>query len=184
VQWPSARIVHRHAGGRDRSGGSSITSEGHAMRVRNRFTVVVLLCACAMGAGPAFAQDEAPSAQDCFVPAFKAGDADAVAACYAEDGIIWFPGGPMAQGRTAIRDGFAGFFEKNTIKDFRLDAMGQERMGTSMASWGTYSIRMANKDTGVESTESGRFTDVSKLVDGRWLYVVDHPSDDPPAKQE
>ncbi len=149
------------------------------MRVRNRFTAIGLLCLGAMTAGPLAAQDDGLSAQDCFVRAFKAGDADAVAACYAEDAIIWFPGGPMVQGRKAIRDGFAGYFANSTVKDISLDVIGHERMGPTMASWGTYRIRMVHKDTGAEITETGRFTEVSKQIGGRWLYVVDHPSDDP-----
>lgn len=153
------------------------------MRIRNRFSATGLLCACVMAAGAAAAQGKGPSAQECFTPAFKAGDANAVAGCYAEDAIMWFPGGPMATGRAAIRDGFAGYFANSTILDVSLTALGQERMGTSMASWGTYSIRTADKATGAESTETGRYTDVSKQIGGRWLYVVDHPSDDPPAAE-
>jgi ketosteroid isomerase-like protein len=137
-----------------------------------------------MAAGSATAQGSGPSAQECFTPAFKSGDADAIAACYADDAIIWFPGGPMAKGRVAIRDGFAGYFAKNTIVDLTLTPLGQERMGNTMASWGMYSIRRVDKATGAASTETGRYTDVSKAIGGRWLYVVDHVSDDPPAEAE
>jgi uncharacterized protein (TIGR02246 family) len=131
--------------------------------------------------GAAAAHEGAPvSVQDCWLPAFKAGDADAVAACYAEDAVMWFPGGPMAQGRQAIRDGYAGFFAANTIKDVVLTPMGHQESNGQAASWGTFVIVWAARDTGVETRETGRYTDVSKLVDGHWLYVADHPSDDPP----
>ena len=45
-------------------------------------------------------------------------------------------------------------------------------------------ITSVNKATGQESVDHGRFVDVQKQVDGKWLYVVDHPSSDPvaPAK--
>jgi len=127
------------------------------------------------------AAGEGPSAGECFSTAFKAGDADAVAACYAEDGIIWFPGGPMAKGRPAIRDGFAHFFTEMKIKDVVLTEIGHVMgKGDTRTAWGTYEIRGIDNPSGAEVVQRGRYTDVSKLVDGRWLYLVDHPSDDPP----
>ncbi len=155
------------------------------MQTMNRIGATVLLTAVAgWGVGTAIAAEPAPSASECFLPALKAGDADAVAACYAEDAVMWFPGGPMAKGRAAIRDGFAGYFEANTIKDATLTAMGEEAMGDTKAAWGRYAIQLVNKATGVESIENGRYTEISKRIDGHWLYIVDHPSDDPPAEVE
>ncbi|MFS8136679.1 MAG: YybH family protein [Thermomonas sp.] len=119
------------------------------------------------------------SAAECFMPAFKAANAEAVAACYAEDAIIWFPGGPMAKGRAAIRDGFAGYFEHMTVKQASLTPMGEEKIGNTRVAWGRYAFVLVNKDTQAESVENGRYTDVQKLIDGKWLYIVDHPSDDP-----
>jgi len=149
------------------------------MRARNRFGARILLSGVVLAAGAAVAAEPAASANDCFKPAFKSGDADAVAACYAEDAIIWFPGGPMASGRAAIRDGFAGYFSHVTIKDVVFTEIGREAMGVTQATWGTYSITLVDKVTQAESVEAGRYTDVQKKVDGRWVYVVDHPSDDP-----
>ncbi|MGV8943313.1 YybH family protein [Thermomonas sp.] len=79
--------------------------------------------------GAATAAEAPISAAECFVPAFKAANADAVAACYAEDAILWFPGGPMAKGRAAIRDGFAGYFAHAVVKQATLSPIGEERMG-------------------------------------------------------
>lgn len=122
----------------------------------------------------------AKSASDCFTAAFEANDADAVAACYADDAIIWFPGGPMARGRTAIRDGFAHFLGTMTVADFEITELGHETAGDVRIAWGTYRIRTIDKASKAEATQTGRFTDVQKKVKGRWLYTVDHPSDDPP----
>lgn len=146
--------------------------------------IASLVCAMGLWAGAAMAADKGPSAAECFSTAFKAADADALAACYAEDGIIWFPGGSMAQGRQAIRDGFAHFFSEvsgMTIEDVALTEIGHVMgEGDTRTAWGSYEIRMVDKATGAESVQRGRYTDVSKRIDGRWLYVVDHPSDDPP----
>ena len=129
--------------------------------------------------GAATAAEAPISAAECFVTVFKAANADAVAACYAEDAILWFPGGPMAKGRAAIRDGFAGYFAHAVVKQATLSPIGEEKMGDIRAAWGTCAITLMDKDTKVESVENGRFTDIQELIDGRWLYIVDHPSDDP-----
>lgn len=142
--------------------------------------IVSVLCCMTLWAGAAIAADKLPSASDCFVKAFKAADADAVAACYVENGIIWFPGGPMAQGRPAISAGFAHYFSAMTIKDMSLTDMGHVMgEGDTRTAWGTYEIHTVDKTSGAEVVQRGRFTDVSKKVDGHWLYVVDHPSEDP-----
>ncbi|GAA4867964.1 nuclear transport factor 2 family protein [Luteimonas vadosa] len=143
-----------------------------------------LLLGVAWAAGPAGAVEPEASASDCFLTAFKAGDAEAVAACYAEDAVMWFPGGPMVKGREAIRDGFAGYLATVEIKDVRLDGMGQESMGDTRVAWGTYEIHFVDKATQVESVDRGRFVDVQKKIDGRWLYTVDHPSSEPAAPGE
>jgi len=147
----------------------------------HRVRSATLLCAMGLWAGAAMAADEGPSAGACFTKAFLAADAEAVAACYAEDAIIWFPGGPMARGRPAIRDGFAHYFSMMTVKDVRLAEIGHVMgEGGARTAWGTYEMRMVEKASGAEVVQTGRFTDVSRRIDGRWLYVVDHPSDDPP----
>jgi uncharacterized protein (TIGR02246 family) len=149
------------------------------MHASTRFGTVLLLCGSALAGGLATAAKPEASAGDCFTAGFKAGNADAVAACYAEDAVIWFPGGTMAKGRTAIRDGFAHFFSGVTVKGVEMTAMGHESLDDAKVSWGTYAIRTVDKATQVETLTRGRFTDVQKKIDGRWLYTVDHPSDDP-----
>ncbi|MFT3898542.1 MAG: SgcJ/EcaC family oxidoreductase [Thermomonas sp.] len=147
------------------------------MRARNRLCVAMLLGGLLSGAASAAGPE--PSAGDCFVAAMKAGDADAVSMCYAEDAILWFPGGPMAKGRTAIREGFAGYLANTVVKDARLDVIGGEAVGDARVAWGTYAITMEDKATHAVSIERGRYTDVQKKIDGRWQYIVDHPSDEP-----
>lgn len=137
------------------------------------------LCAGLLSATAAIAAEPPPAAGDCFVAGFEANDADAVAACYAEDAIMWFPGGPMAKGRAAIRDGFAHFLGGFEVRDVAMTTIGHEVLGDTGIAWGTYAIRLVNRETGAEVVQRGRYTDVQKKIDGRWLYTVDHPSDDP-----
>jgi uncharacterized protein (TIGR02246 family) len=145
--------------------------------VQNVFVVVVLGLAC-LGAQ---ASESTGTAQDCWLPAFKAGDADATANCYLADAVMWFPNGPVAVGREAIREGYAGYFKAFTIKSASLKEMGRSGSGNDITSWGTFEIVMMPKDGGAEVTERGRYTELSRRVDGRWMYVMDHASDDPPA---
>ena len=148
------------------------------MHARNRFGAALLTCGLALATGVAVAA-EPQSAGDCFLAGFQASNADAVSACYAEDAVMWFPGGPMANGRAAIRDGFAGYFAGATVKSATLSQLGEETMGNTRVTWGTYVVNLVDKKTQAESVERGRYTDVQKKIDGRWLYIVDHPSDDP-----
>ena len=120
------------------------------------------------------------SSQACWQPAFEAGDADAVAQCYAPDAVMWLPGAPMMQGRAAIRAGYADFFAASTIKSVKLNELGKVSHGNEASSWGTFTVVAISKKDGKETTESGRYTDVSRRIDGRWQYLVDHASDDPP----
>ncbi|HSD18122.1 MAG TPA: nuclear transport factor 2 family protein [Thermomonas sp.] len=154
------------------------------MQASTRFGKTLLLCGSLLVAGLASAGKPEASAGDCFAAAFESGNADAIAACYAEDAIIWFPGGRMAKGRLAIREGFAHFLSTVTVKDVELTTIGHEGAGDTSIAWGTYIIRMIDKATQAEIVQRGRFTDVQKKIDGRWLYIVDHPSDDPPASAQ
>jgi uncharacterized protein (TIGR02246 family) len=120
------------------------------------------------------------SAADCWLPAFKAGDADAVAACYVDDAVMIFPDGPLAQGRPAIRDGYAHFFADYSIKDVQLEELGREAHGNSVTVWGRFAITMSPKAGGADVVARGRFSEMSRKVDGQWRYVFDHASDDPP----
>ena len=145
-----------------------------------RFALIVSAVVLSASVLPAAVAKKAEVTSDvCWLAAFKAGDADAVAACYAPDAVMWFPAGPMAKGRAAIREGYAGYFTAFTIKQASLAPMGSKSMGNSVAKWGTFKIVMTPKAGGADVTELGRFTDVSEKIGGKWLYVVDHASDDP-----
>lgn len=143
----------------------------------------LLASAALMGllASPAFADHHEVSAQDCWKPAFSAGDADAVSACYAEDAVLWLPGAPKMQGREAIRAGYADFFSNFTVKSVEITVDGHSAMGDDAASWGSFRLTLVARADGKESVSVGRYTDVSRKMDGKWVYVVDHASDDPPA---
>ncbi|WP_249040940.1 YybH family protein [Marilutibacter maris] len=183
-----AALDDRYPDGVAFSGGAKFRAQpsgGRVMNVSNRICAALLLSGLVgWASGAAVAQEMAPSAADCFLPAFKSGDADAVTACYAEDAVLWIPGGPMVKGHAEIRDAFADFFADVTIKDVQISIMGDEVMGDTRASWGTYTVIRIDKATQAESVQRGRYVEVSKMIGGRWLYIVDHPADDPPPAPE
>lgn len=146
------------------------------MRKSKLFAMAAVL---ALLSSPVLAADAPATSQACWQPAFEAGDADAVAQCYAPDAVFWLPGAPMMQGRDAIREGYAGFFKDVTIKSATLVEMGRTTHGDDTSSWGTFTVVTVSKQDGSETTEVGRYTDVSRKIDGRWMYLVDHASDDP-----
>lgn len=148
------------------------------MRKTNLFAMAGVL---ALLASPLLASDKPDSAQACWKPAFMAGDADAVAKCYATDAVLWLPGAPIMQGREAIRAGYVDFFAGMTIKSVTLTEMGRSVSGDQAGSWGTFSMVYVSKADGKEITDVGRYTDVSRKIDGQWQYLVDHASADPAA---
>lgn len=143
-----------------------------------KINLFVMTCVLAVSALPLLAKTP-DSSQACWQPAFEAGDADAVAQCYAPDAVMWLPGAPMAKGRAAIRSGYAGFFAASTIKSATLTELGRSTHGGATASWGRFKVVVVSKKDGKEATEVGRYTDVSRRIGGRWQYLVDHASDDP-----
>ncbi len=138
----------------------------------------MLLCIFAL---PSQASDSGTDqANTCWRKAFRASDADATAACYAADAIMWPPGGSMAMGTKAIRDSYARFFADNKVTNVDLKRLGEKTVGTDSVGWGTYSITYTPKAGGTPKSESGRYTELSRQIEGRWVYVVDHASNEPP----
>lgn len=43
---------------------------------------------------------------------------------------------------------------------------------------------MVSKSDGKSVTGHGRFTDVTRKIDGHWMYAVDHASDDPASAKD
>ncbi|MFL6593497.1 MAG: YybH family protein [Luteimonas sp.] len=142
---------------------------------------VLVMASVLAASAPASAAGTPESSQACWQPAFEAGDADAVARCYAPDAVLWLPGAPKTKGRDAIRAAYAGFFAGSRIRSATLTPLGKVVHGDDASSWGTFKVVLVSKKDGKETTETGRYTDVSRRIDGRWQYLVDHASDEPAA---
>jgi uncharacterized protein (TIGR02246 family) len=154
--------------------GTKLTMGGMIMRRLNCIAASTLLGLCAM---PALAAEA--SAADCWLKAFRASDAEAVSQCYAADAVLYIPGGPTATGRDAIREGYAGFFAGVTVKSAEITPTNTVKVGSDAVAWGSFHVVYTDKKTGAETTEDGRYTDLSRKIDGHWLYIGDHASDNP-----
>ena len=154
---------------------------------RSRLTLLILLFPLTALARPeppvadkadAAVADAAVRAVDqAWVAAFEKGDADALAALYADDAIVMDPGPRMViKGREAIRASFAEMAGttsnvKMTLSDHQVTIRGE-------VAWVTVLWEMSAHDKGSNQTLTmkGRASSVMEKRDGKWLYVVDHAS--------
>jgi uncharacterized protein (TIGR02246 family) len=139
---------------------------------------VGLLAMCL--AAPGFAGSGTSAVDAAWVKAVKAGDVEAATACYADDAVAWFPGGPVAKGRDAIREAYKQFLGSVTIQDATLTELGSKTIGSDSVAWGSFTMTSVPKSGGKPVVETGRYTEVARKVKGKWVYIVDHASDDPP----
>ena len=140
--------------------------------------LVVLMCAA--WASPGFAQDSPGSVDSAWMAAMRANDVAAVMKCYALDAVMWLPGAPAAQGEAAIRKAYEGLLSANTVKDVSISNVSERMTGGAAVRWGSFSLTLAPKAGGEPAVLTGRFTEVLERRDGRWVYVVDHASAEPP----
>ena len=146
-----------------------------------RAGIVVLLACAVLTAGVASAADAGSKALDAaFAKAFLAGDAAAVAACYADDAVLVMPGSSAIKGKKAITEAIEGFLKDTKVSDFVLTDTHYRTAGHLSAGWGHFRMTTVPKAGGAPTTETGTFCDVALEKDGVWKYVSDHTASDPP----
>jgi len=144
-----------------------------------RFTLVLLLAF----ASAAHAADSKGVAQveDAWRTAMLANDVEAIVKLYAADATLWIGGTPRLDGTDAIRATYAAWLGANTIKDVTFTNRKAQTSGDLSVGWGEYTVTLVPKAGGDAETHSGRFSDVAAKRNGKWLYIVDHASDQPAA---
>ena len=148
------------------------------MNIRTGIVTLVLVACASLSA--AAASDGPESVDQAWKKAMETGDVEALVACYATDGIGWFPDAPPVKGKEAIRQMFAPMLQANTVKvDFT--NMHYHMCGSDMAvAWGEYTITVTPKAGGTGTTTTGRFSEALKKEGGKWVYAMDHASANPP----
>ena len=149
------------------------------MKVARVLSVVSLLLLASASFSVAAPGDGPSSVDATWAKAFKANDVEAAVACYAPDAILWMPEAPEAKGTAAIRDGYKGFFAANKVQDVSTKEIHRETTGNRSVSWGTFSMTVLPTGAAKPVTATGRYTEVTENRGGKWVYVVDHASEDP-----
>jgi uncharacterized protein (TIGR02246 family) len=118
---------------------------------------------------------------DRWLAAMRKNDGAAVASTYTEDAMLFPPGAPVVQGRTAIGK-FLGQFPKITAFDISLKEM--EGHGNLAYTRGTYEVTLMPPGAKSPVKDSGKFIELRrKEADGSWLVLRDFwNSDHSPGK--
>ena len=115
-------------------------------------------------------------AGNAFTKAFQANDLEGVMALYGDDAELFPPDAMEAVGKDAIRADYKGLMDRFTIQNFKVIEAHHENNGNISFGWGRFTMDMVPKTGGDPVHMEGRFSDVSRKVNGKWQYVVDHAS--------
>lgn len=148
---------------------------------RGLVTAALGVCALAMIPSAARAGEAGAEAVDAsWAKAVRAGDVEAIVKCYAPDAVLWLPGALEARGEKAIHEAYAGLLSDNTVTDVSFTDTVYETSQNLSVGWGHFALTLQPKAGGAPVVMRGRYTDVATRLKGRWVYVADHPSADPP----
>ncbi|HET6266235.1 MAG TPA: DUF4440 domain-containing protein [Acidobacteriota bacterium] len=117
---------------------------------------------------------------EAWVKAAKANNIEGIMAIYAPDAVLYPPDAKVAVGTDAIRQNYAGLFNNFTVQDVTVPEAWHEEHGDTSIEWGFFNMTLVPKAGGAPVQFEGRFTDISKKINGKWLVVVDHASVVPP----
>ena len=120
---------------------------------------------------------------EAWVKAFTANDLEAVLALYAPDAHLFPPDEVEAVGMEAMRANYGGMMNTFTVKEAKMLDAHHEIEGNLCFSWGRFSVTLVPKAGGDPINMEGRFSDVSRKIKGKWLYIVDHASINPTPPQ-
>lgn len=114
------------------------------------------------------------SVDSAFMAAANAGDVDAVAEVYAEEGTVLAPNLPPQKGRDAVRAFWGGFLDAYTVR-FEIASDTIEGRGDLAYNQGHYRYTAVPKAKGVPGiADEGKFLEIlKKQGDGSWKYVLD-----------
>lgn len=145
------------------------------------FAGALALTAGAQGNTQGNAQETPDELLTAFIAAIEAEDSQALAALYTEDADSYSPGTPHVRGRAAIAADWQGFFDAFDAIDLDIETHGSAHAEDIHAAWGIWTMTQTPAGGGEAFTQSGRFLDVQRQIDGRWRYLADHASVSPRA---
>lgn len=132
---------------------------------------------------PATVESEIDARGDDFERAIEAGDADAVAALYADDAVLLPPNMPRVTGTQGIRSTFAEWLEMDPDAAIELtaDEVVVAESGELAYEIGTAQVSGSAPDGGTYE-DTGKYLVVWRNDGDEWLMVADMWSSDAPAE--
>jgi len=114
--------------------------------------------------------------------AWKAKDADQIAALYADDATVMIPNAPVMKGRQAIHDGLKqAVADPNFSLQTETTSVEAAKSGDLAYVKGTYNVNMSDAKTKKPMTENGSYVMVyKKQPDASWKVVADIATPGPP----
>lgn len=112
-----------------------------------------------------------------FLAAFARGDADACAACFAEDGVRVGSLGEVQRGRAEIRAGYAALLERLKGARLALSNATTRALAPDVVLW---QASMEIVPPAGRPAIRGHVVEVMRREGGRWLIVEGHPKLFPP----
>lgn len=132
----------------------------------------------------ASAFDSPKALQDGFMAALRANDIEGLVMCYTADATNFAIDSMSGTGSESVRASWGGFFEAFNVTAAELSDKHLEVSGDLAAAWGLFTITAVPAGGGDAVVIKGRYMDVAKNFDGRWLYIADHTSVPVPAEEE
>ena len=69
--------------------------------------------------------------------------------------------------------------QANTVTDVTFTNTHYHTCGDMAVGWGDFSLSLAPKAGGKPTKSTGRYTEVVRKEGGKWVYAVDHASENP-----
>ncbi len=141
-------------------------------------TLVLILAGCTPAPNPEQLIAAAKELDRNWLEAFNAQDADALMALYLNSpDLVSYPvgGEVMLKGWDVIKEKTAAEFTQMKGSKLTVSDVHYEPAGNIVVCWGLWHMSMPMPD-GTMMEFDGRFTDVKKEHDGKWVYIMDHPS--------
>lgn len=133
---------------------------------------ILLLAGAAQAADTAQDLKSMHGVEQAWMVAYNAGNADAIAALYAEDALLMPPNQPAVSGRAAIHSHFVK--EAAAAKKAGLVASGSVSPdGATNGDLGWESGTYIVKDKTGHTLEAGKYLSVFRKKEGKWLFVRD-----------
>jgi len=132
---------------------------------------------CAQKIDPEKVKANTKQLEEKFAAAFAKEDLNGVLECYwnSPEVIIYPPDAPGGTGYDAVKAEFEKFFAENEVKGLEFSNNTYLALGDYVFSSGNFTVTLGAPD-GQQKKMEGRFTQVSALKDGKWVYISDHAS--------